>query len=106
MVEYTITPNRSEAIEALKAASRGITHTDFNPAQIVEIEHQDGSVLRLRYALFMIWHEWYLIYSEHHGNCIYHKDDVVMIRQAESISKAPDILDYGAQDTHKVDDSS
>lgn len=97
--------NRSEATEALTAASSGITHADFNPAQIVEIEHQDGSVFRLRYALFMIWHEWYLIYSEHHGNWLYHKDDVVMIRQAELISKAPDILDYATPCKREMDDS-
>ena len=44
--------------------------------EVVFLQHHDGSSLFYTFAFVVRWHDWYLIFTEHHGRHVYHVDDV------------------------------
>ena len=59
--------------------------------KVIEFLHGDGTYCKINSACFVnIEDDWIAIYTEHHGNFIYHKDDLKWVRE----SKNPNILYY------------
>lgn len=46
---------------------------DFN--SYVQVIHEEGSVLFFHHATVRKWHQWYLIFPEHHDIHIYHEEE-------------------------------
>jgi len=53
-----------------------ITSDSFTQDMYVDIEHKDGSVLRLKRAFCCTVLGYIIVYTEHHGNFIYCEDEV------------------------------
>ncbi len=62
-------------IVRLKDKNGGLSSV-FSSETNVSIIHEEGTELFYRYAIVHKWKEWFLILTEHHGNHVYHEDDL------------------------------
>ena len=54
--------------------------TDFR--NMVEIMHEDGTHLKINHACYNdLDDEWLAIFSEHHGVFVYHKEDLIWVKE-------------------------
>ena len=53
--------------------------TKFN--KIVHVVHEDGSTFILMYSHVEEHDNWYIVFSEHNGWHVFHKDETVSIKQ-------------------------
>lgn len=51
--------------------------SSFNPRNVVEILHKDGSRLVFRSAFTIKEDNWYFVFTEHHGNFCYNKSNLI-----------------------------
>jgi hypothetical protein len=50
--------------------------TDFNCDNLVEIIHEEGTILHYKSAFTKEWKDWIFVLTEHHGTHVYHKSDL------------------------------
>jgi len=50
-----------------------------------EVIHEDGSVMILENAFVEEYKDWYIVFSEHFGFHVFHKEDVYRVSQHERI---------------------
>lgn len=51
-------------------------------SRVVAVEHCDGSYLEFHSACYRkLNKEWHVVFTEHHGSHVYHKDDVLKIKE-------------------------
>ena len=51
-------------------------------AKIIVIKHMDGSVMEFHSACFRkLDEDWMVVFTEHHGDFVYHKDDLISIEE-------------------------
>ena len=80
--------NYKEAKSKLEQINKKLTIYDFinnkksKKIKIVEIRHCDGSYLKFYHACIKkLDKEWTVVCTEHHGNFLYHFEDVEFIRE-------------------------
>jgi hypothetical protein len=61
--------------------------------QRVLITHEDGSVFLFTNAFMMRYHNWLLVFAEHHQNHYYDINDLVSYQQCQPINKKAEIID-------------
>ena len=47
----------------------------------VLLAHQDGSIMFWEYAFCERHDEWWFVFTEHHGNHVYHHEDLERIKE-------------------------
>jgi hypothetical protein len=65
--------------KAAKVIDSYLTYKDFNSR--VTLTYEDGSVLKLQYAFYIKLVDYIVVFTEHLGIFIFHKDEVISIRQ-------------------------
>lgn len=73
MDEFT---NYREAEQVAKEADKKLTAYNFNPYHMVEIIHEEGTILHYKSAFTKEWKDYIFVFTEHHGTHIYHKSDL------------------------------
>jgi len=65
-----------QAIQKQEEIDKTLTALSFNPKSWVYIIHEEGTTLIYRSAFAVKYDDWYLIFTEHHGNMLHHNSDV------------------------------
>ena len=87
--------NYREALQVAKEVK--LTAYDFNPYGMVEIIHEEGTILHYKSAFTREWKDWVFVFTEHHGTHVYHvtdlKDYATYTRQDQQKQKDTGYLD-------------
>jgi hypothetical protein len=54
-----------------------LTAYDFHHYNIVQIIHEEGTVLHYKSAFTKEWKDYIFVFTEHHGTHVYHKSDLI-----------------------------
>lgn len=65
-----------EAQTVAKETDKKLTAYDFNPYSMVEIIHEEGTILHYKSAFTKEWKDWVFVFTEHHGTHVYHISDL------------------------------
>lgn len=65
-----------EALNVAKEADKTLLTQDFNPYGLVEIIHEEGTILNFKNAFLKEWKNYVIVFTEHHGTHVYHKSDL------------------------------
>lgn len=68
--------NYKEAKALADARDSTLTSDDPRFRHMVQLIHEDGTVLTYTYTFFVPIDRWYLVFTEHHGSHVYAKDDI------------------------------
>ncbi len=49
---------------------------DFHSYSLVQIIHEEGTILHYKSAFTREWKDWIFVFTEHHGTHVYHKSDL------------------------------
>lgn len=52
----------------------------------VYLLHEEGTTFLWRYAFALLFEEWYVIFTEHHGTHVYHESDLAGLLQFEDVA--------------------
>jgi hypothetical protein len=70
----------SEAESRASEIDQSLLATDPRFERAVKVIHVEGTNLLFMHAFAVRWHDWYLIFTEHHRFFVYHEDDVEIIQ--------------------------
>ncbi|NIQ15816.1 MAG: hypothetical protein GTO02_15895, partial [Candidatus Dadabacteria bacterium] len=79
-----------EAVQVAKETE--LSAYDFDPYSLVEIVHEEGTILHYKSAFIKEWKDYILVFTEHHGTHVYHKSD--LHDYATYIRKEPEKLEF------------
>lgn len=65
-----------EAMQVAKECDKKLTAYDFHFHNLVEIIHEDGTILHYKSGFTTEWKDWVFVFTEHHGTQVYHKSDL------------------------------
>lgn len=65
-----------EALTVAKESDKKLSAYDFHPYSLVEIIHEEGTILHYKSAFTREWKDWIFVFTEHHGTHVYHKSDL------------------------------
>jgi hypothetical protein len=65
-----------EAETVAKETDKKLSAYDFHCDSLVEIIHEEGTVLHYKSAFTQEWKDWIFVFTEHHGTHVYHKSDL------------------------------
>lgn len=68
--------NYREAEQVAKEVDKKLTAYDFHPCNMVEIIHEEGTILHYKSAFTKEWKDYIFVFTEHHGTHVYHKSDL------------------------------
>lgn len=80
--------NYKDAKTLAESMDKSITLNDLmedKTIRIIAIQHEDGSYLEFHSAVYRsLDDEWFVVYTEHHGDHVYNKDDVKWVKEWKS----------------------
>lgn len=80
----------SALLEKIEEYDHKLLATDTRFKGTVIVLHEEGTTLIFRYAFVMRYHEWFIIFTEHHKWHAYHADDAQVLGFGEPVE--PDDL--------------
>lgn len=69
--------NYREAEQVAREVDKSLTAYDFHPYSMVEIVHEEGTILNFKSAFVREWKDYIFVFTEHHRTHVYHKSDLV-----------------------------
>lgn len=76
-------------LEEAAEYDKSLKATDKRLQGYVHLVHQDGSTFYWASAFLLTTGDFWVIFTEHHGFHVYHKDDVLLVRATEPAGKMP-----------------
>jgi len=64
-----------EALAEKNRIEKKLSAYDFSIKSLIYISHLEGTTLVYKNAFALKYDDWYLVFTEHHGSFVYHKDD-------------------------------